>query len=43
VPWAVFGYSPEIEQHFNQNRQGFAATIVQRRADWAQRQTGAAA
>ncbi|HEV8096178.1 MAG TPA: DUF6709 family protein [Burkholderiales bacterium] len=41
APWAVFGYSKEIEEQFNKNRQGFAATIEQRRRDWAQ-QAGAA-
>jgi hypothetical protein len=40
VPWAVFGYSKEIEERFNKNRPGFAATIEQRRRDWAQ-QAGA--
>ena len=41
APWAVFGYSKEIEDHFKQNRQAFAATIEQRRRDLAQ-QGGAA-
>jgi hypothetical protein len=43
VPWAVFGYSPEIEQHFTKDRQGFAATIEQRRRDWSVQQARAAA
>ncbi len=35
VPWAIFGYSKEIEEHFNNNRPAFAATVEQRRRDWA--------
>jgi hypothetical protein len=42
VPWALFGYSKEIEDHFKQNRQGFTAAIEQRRRDWAA-QAGAVA
>ena len=41
VPWAVFGYSKEIEGQFNQNRPGFAATVEQRRRDWTAQQAGA--
>ena len=41
VPWAVFGYSKEIEEHFNKNRPGFTAMLEQRRRDWAAQQAGA--
>lgn len=36
APWAVFGFSKELEKLFNKNTQDFCAAVEQKRCDWAQ-------
>ncbi len=36
APWAVFGFSQELEHFFNKNPQDFCTAIEQRRREWAQ-------
>ncbi len=37
APWAVIGYSAEIQQFFNTKRQEFAGTVEQRRREWQEK------
>ena len=37
VPWAVFGFTKEIEALFKKDTQGFGAAVQQRRREWAQK------
>jgi hypothetical protein len=36
IPWAVFGFSKEIEKYFNKNTRDFCAAVEQRRQEWLQ-------
>jgi hypothetical protein len=36
TPWAVYGFSKELEELFTENTQAFCAAVEQRRRDWAQ-------
>ncbi len=37
APWAVLGYSAEIDTFFNKKTQEFAATVEQRRREWQEK------
>lgn len=38
APWAIFGFSKELETHFNKNTSAFCTAVEQRRQEWAQRE-----
>lgn len=40
APWAVCGFSKELDQLFNENNRAFCSSVEQRRHDWAQRVRG---
>ncbi len=37
APWAIFGYSKELEENFRKNREAFCDAVEQRRREGAQR------
>jgi len=37
TPWAILGFSKELEQFFNKSNRDFCAAVKQRRRDWEQR------
>ncbi len=37
APWAMFGYSKELEEHFKKNRDAFCDAVEQRRREGSQR------
>ena len=36
IPWAIFGFSKEIEEYFNKNTRDFCAAVEQRKQEWLQ-------
>jgi Family of unknown function (DUF6709) len=42
IPWAVFGFSDEIEAFFKKNQTDFSGAVEQRRQQWLQQKQGVA-
>ncbi len=36
TPWAIFGFSKEVDEYFNKNTRAFCGAVEQRKQEWAQ-------